>query len=93
MASTLAAGLLHRACKYPGRCPGLATRSDGCAVLIVGFERDVDLAGVLEPAGLQVHERVRTQAEGDLRSPAAPVARSCTVTARTMVPFRDEFRF
>jgi hypothetical protein len=32
-------------------------------------ERDVDLAGVLQPAGLQVHERVRTQAEGGLPVP------------------------
>src|SRR5258706_389107 len=29
-------------------------------------ERDVDLAGVLQPVSLQVHERVRTQAEGGL---------------------------
>jgi hypothetical protein len=32
-------------------------------------ERDVDLAGVLQPVGLQVHERVRTQAEGGLPVP------------------------
>ena len=32
-------------------------------------ERDVDRAGVLQPVGLQVHERVRTQAEGGLPVP------------------------
>jgi hypothetical protein len=32
-------------------------------------EHDVDLTGVLQPVGLQVHERVRTQAEGGLAVP------------------------